>query len=139
MKNYVSPVIFDNEELAEGVYAGGSGAGTGCYTIRITEHQRPETGRGDFRFQVDAHHETNHSGNRQIMVITFNQLDVEYVSSNGSPLFGYTKGQVIKIEYGYTQNPTDNIGLGDIVVTADPGVVISKIEIECYNGSVKNN
>ena len=139
MKNYVSPVIFDNEELAEGVYATGSGAGIGCYNIKITEHQKPETGRGDFRFQVDAHHSADHNGNRQIMVITFNQNDVEYQSSSGSVLAGYTSGKVIKIEYAYTQNPTDNIGLGNIVVTANVGVSIEKIDIECYNGSVRNN
>ena len=37
MKNYVSPVIFDNEELAEGVYATGSGAlkGSSCWKVAV--------------------------------------------------------------------------------------------------------
>ena len=43
MKNYESPVIFDNEELAEGVYATGSGGGAGatCWTVCVdsTGHQ----------------------------------------------------------------------------------------------------
>jgi hypothetical protein len=45
MKNYESPVIFDNEELAEGVYATGSGgSGIDCWeTIRVVEDQKWDT------------------------------------------------------------------------------------------------
>ena len=45
MNNYVSPVIFDNEDLAEGVYATGSGLkpngrdGT-CWTVGISNIQK---------------------------------------------------------------------------------------------------
>ena len=35
MKNYVSPVIFDNDELAEGVYA--TGSGKTCWEIGINQ------------------------------------------------------------------------------------------------------
>lgn len=140
MKNYESPVIFDNEELAEGVYATGSGgAGNGCYNITISNKQGPEVGRGDFRFQVNAHHSANHGGNRQIMVITFNQMNVVYKSSNGTVVSGFDQGQIIKIEYHYHQNAEDDIGLGDAVFTADAGVDVTSIDIECYNGSVRNN
>jgi len=39
MNNYVSPVIFDNDELAEGVFATGSGGGE-CWTLEYYEAQR---------------------------------------------------------------------------------------------------
>ncbi len=40
MKNYESPVIYDNEELAEGVYATGSGGGGAtCWSVKINGSQ----------------------------------------------------------------------------------------------------
>ena len=42
MKNYESPVIYDNEELAEGVYATGSGGGeaTDCWVYTMENGQQ---------------------------------------------------------------------------------------------------
>jgi hypothetical protein len=61
MNNYVSPVIFDNDELAEGVYASGSGAGE-CWSMTYSEDQRitPEKNPGEqyVTYRIKAVHST---------------------------------------------------------------------------------
>lgn len=131
MNNYVSPVIFDNDELAEGVYAtnSGSSTGDGCYLVNAIEHQKPEDGRGDFRFQVNAVHNADHNSNGQVLVVNFN-LPVEYKSSNGTLVGGDGTTQ-LRIAYSYWNNYSDNIGLGDVVVVANAGISITSIGMEC--------
>lgn len=53
MSKYVKPVISLDEGMAEGVYAA---SGAGCYTASAYIHQTPETGRGDYRIQVNGKH-----------------------------------------------------------------------------------
>ena len=122
MKNYVSPVILDNEELAEGVYATGSGATGSCYVItEKTVNQENTTGRYDWRCIIAADHvkEADHITHGQVLVVTFNQ-SVEYVSSNGS-LEGSNTGTTLKVRYNYTNNPNDHIRFADLIVRASLG------------------
>ncbi|MBR4341751.1 MAG: hypothetical protein IKP88_03400 [Lachnospiraceae bacterium] len=132
MKNYVSPVILDSDEMAEGVYATGSG---NCYSVTISRHQIPQTGRGDFRFQVNAHHDAGHNSSEQILVVKFT-APVEYSSSNGTYLSG-SGTDTIRIRYNYWNNRTDNIGLGDVCVIADVGTDINEVEtyLECNHNN----
>lgn len=134
MTNYEKPVILANEDVAEGVYAASgamSGGGEDCYTVTVSIHQTPETGREDFRFQVDAVHaagDGHHSG-KQILVLSFNQ-PVTYVSSNGILSDGDGTG-CISIDYSYHNNGDDRIGLGDVVVQAEPGVAVTAAQLIC--------
>ena len=59
MENYTSPVIFDNDELAEGVYATGSGAGD-CWTMTYYEEQREAQNPTDkfVVYRINALHNT---------------------------------------------------------------------------------
>ncbi len=59
MNNYVSPVIFDNDELAEGVYASGSGQAD-CWTLTFEEKQRVTTNPGwnYVEYEITAIHHT---------------------------------------------------------------------------------
>ena len=66
--------------MYEGVYAA-----SGCYTVTTNIHQRPEFGRGDYRIQVNARHDTSHTCSQQLLTLGFNQ-SVEYSSSNGTPV-----------------------------------------------------
>lgn len=126
-KLYSKPVVLLNEELSEGVYAA---SGSDCYTASATIHQRPQTGRGDYRMQVNGRHSSDyHHGNAQVAILTFN-LPVKYVSSNGTLVDG-DGTNVLQIAYSYHQNATDNIGLGDVVVTADAGLTDPHVEILC--------
>lgn len=61
------------------------------------------------------------------MTISFN-LPVEYKHSNGT-LVGLGTGTTLVIDYFYHQNPTDNIGLGDLVVTADTGLQVTSVKL----------
>lgn len=128
MKNYEKPMVLANEELAEGVYAA---SGSDCYTVTYNIHQAPQEGRGDYRIQVDATHAAadNHHSGEQILILTFN-LPVTYVSSNGTLLSG-DGSTCLNIKFTYHNNASEYIGLGDVVVTADPGLTVNGAELQC--------
>lgn len=119
---YSKPVILANNDLAEGVYAA-----SGCYTASAYIHQTPETGRGDYRIQVNGKHDADHTKETQWLHISFNQ-PVVYSSSQGTLESGNGTASLV-IRYTYHQNPTDNIGLGDLVVQSDSGLAITSVSI----------
>lgn len=128
MKQYVKPVISVDNGMAEGVYAA---SGTqACYTTTAKIHQRPELGRGDYRIQVDGHHSSDHTKYAQTLTISFNQ-NVIYKScnGNGAKLISGDGTTTLKISLTYMQNSTDNIGFGDLIVTADAGLAITGVSI----------
>ena len=124
MKQYVKPVVMVDNELAEGVYAA---SGAGCYTASAYIHQTPQTGRGDYRIQVNGKHSADHTKEAQVLTISFNQ-SVTYVSG-GAGLLSGNGTNTLKIKLGYHQNPNDHIGFGDLVVTADTGLAITGVSI----------
>lgn len=124
MKQYFKPVVSVDNGLAEGVYAA---SGAGCYTADAYIHQTPQTGRGDYRIQVNGKHNADHTKEAQVLTISFNQ-NVTYVSG-GAKLISGDGTPTLKVKLGYHQNPTDNIGLGDLVVTSEAGLAITGVSI----------
>ena len=122
MKQYAKPVVTVDNGLAEGVYAA-----SGCYTASAYIHQTPETGRGDYRIQVDGQHKADHTKEAQVLTISFNQ-NVTYVSG-GAGLISGDGSSILKIKLSYHQNPNDKIGFGDLVVTSDAGLAITGVSI----------
>lgn len=122
MKKYEKPIVMVDENLSEGIYTA-----SGCYTTTAKIHQRPETGRGDYRIQVDGKHNADHTKEAQTLTISFNQ-DVTYKSSQGT-VVGSQTGSTLVINYAYHQNPTDNIGLGDLVVESEQGLEVTGASI----------
>ena len=130
---YEKPVAFANEELMEGVYmTSGDTTGSDCYTVTANIHQTPETGRENYCIQVSAHHEAEHGSDTQWLVISFNQ-PVNYVSYNGqgAQLESGDGTSTLRIKLTYHNNPTDNIGSGDLYVTSNPGLAITGCKMEC--------
>ena len=119
---YRKPIILTNDSLFEGVYAA-----SGCYTATANIHQRPETGRGDYRIQVNGVHNADHTNKTQWLHISFN-MPVKYDSSQGTLESGDNTNTLV-IRYNYTQNQNDNIGLGDLVVKADQGLSVTAVSI----------
>lgn len=117
-------MLVKTEQMSEGVYLA---SGQGCYTATANIHQKPETGRGDYRIQVNGVHAADHIKDVQWLHISFN-MPVSYGSSNGSLESGDGSSTLV-IRYGYHQNMRDNIGLGDLCVTADEGLAITGISI----------
>ena len=124
MSNYSKPIISIDNGMAEGVYAA---SGAGCYTADAYIHQKPETGRGDYRIQVNGKHNADHTKESQVLTISFNQ-NVTYVSG-GAGLISGDGTTTLKVKLSYHQNPTDNIGFGDLVVTSDAGLAITGVAI----------
>ena len=122
MVKYSKPMVTVDQGLAEGVYAA-----SGCYTASAYIHQTPHTGRGDYRIQVNGKHNADHTREAQVLTISFNK-NVTYVSG-GAGVMGGDGTTTLTIKLSYHQNPTDNIGFGDLVVTADEGLEIMGVSI----------
>ena len=123
MRKYEKPIAVVNSNLAEGVYAA-----SGCYMATASIHQTPDGGgHGTYRIQVNGKHDADHTKEAQTLTITFNQ-SVTYESSNGT-LTSAATGTTLVIDYKYHQNPQDNIGLGDLVVTSGAGLAINDVKI----------
>lgn len=132
MMNYEKPIVLTNDDISEGVYAAsGAGSGGDCYTVTAYIHQSPETGRGDFRIQVNAQHAAgdNHHSGLQTLILSFNQA-VTYKDSNGT-LAGGDGTSSISIDYSYHNNAYDNIGLGDVIVESDAGLAVTGAVLTC--------
>ena len=127
MSNYSKPVISIDDGMAEGVYTASGAGSTGCYSATAYIHQTPQTGRGDYRIQVNGQHHADHTKEAQVLTVSFNQ-NVTYVSGGAGLISGNGTTTLI-IKLGYHQNPNDNIGLGDLVVKSDLGLAITGISI----------
>jgi len=131
MKKYVKPIVLANEELAEGVYAcsGSNGHhGHGCYTTDWHIHQVEECGRKDYRIQVNAHHRANHTRCEQTAYFMFS-CAVEFVSSRSGCYVSGSGTNTIVVKYRYHQNPTDEIGLGDLIVKCDVAPTVMDVKV----------
>lgn len=124
MKKYSKPVVSVDNGLAAGVYAA---SGAGCYDASAYIHQTPETGRGDYRIQVNGKHNADHTRESQTLTISFNQ-NVTYVSG-GAGLISGNGTPTLEVKLGYHQNPNDNIGFGDLIVTSNAGLSITGVSI----------
>ena len=124
---YEKPMLFTTDDFAEGIYLT-SGDNSGCYTATAHIHQTPQPGsRGDYRIQVNGVHKADHTKEAQVLHISFNQ-PVTYISSQGHLVSG-SGTSTLEIAYTYHQNPNDNIGLGDLFVSADAGLAITSVSI----------
>lgn len=124
MEKYSKPMVIVDQGLAEGVYAA---SGAGCYKASADIHQKPDIGRGDYRIQVNGQHNADHTKEAQTLTISFNQ-NVTYVSGGAGVIDG-NGTPTLRVKLGYHQNPSDNIGLGDLVVTSDAGLAITGVSI----------
>lgn len=84
-------------------------------------------GRGDYRIQLNGKHDADHTREAQVLTISFNQ-NVTYVSGGAGVIDG-NGTPTLRVKLGYHQNPSDNIGLGDLVVTSDAGLAITGVSI----------
>lgn len=128
MNNYIKPIVIKNDGYAEPVYMA---SGDACYSIGARIHQKPEIGRGDFRIQLDAVHSAGdgHHSTQQILTISFN-VPVAYKESKGTLISGDGTNTLV-IQYGYHNNASENIGLGDLVVEADANLAVTSCMLDC--------
>ena len=94
MKEYMKPVLLTSDELAEGVYLA-SGDGSGCYTTTAYIHQTPQTGRGDYRIQVNAVHNADHTKEAQQLNLVITASAKSIRSCFGSVSVGMTSSKIV--------------------------------------------
>ena len=126
MNTYKKPVAEKISFTYENQVVAASSPDGGCYTVSAYIHQVPETGRGDFRIQVNAQHSASHSCSQQTLYISFNQ-PVTYKWCNGSGAYCISGDGTTTLAVGlsYWNNPTDSIGIGDLVVESEAGLAIT--------------
>ena len=93
----------------------GVGSGSSCYTCSAKINQRPETGRDDFRIQINAQHHGNHSCDEQLLTVIFNH-PVTFISCSNGSLNSPNNKASIQVKLRYHNNQNDNIGMGDFTV-----------------------
>jgi hypothetical protein len=153
MNNYVSPVIFDNDELAEGVYASGSGSGD-CWTMTFDESQREKSNPSEKYaiYRIDATHHVedvlhisksttmwvNYTGNgiTGIQVEGVNAaVGTTTLGSNGEWGFEITctsTGAIIKrVYHGNAYNSGDNFNIMIRINDADGESVMTGLSWTC--------
>lgn len=127
-KQYIAPIVYDNDDLFEGVYMASGSIPLSCYSFSANIVQRPEMGRDWYVIQINGVHNATHHSTERIVGIVFNQ-NVTYKSSNASKVNGdgtsvlmltFTDG----INGAYHNNGVDNIGLGELCVHSDEGLTI---------------
>lgn len=132
MKNYVKPVVLENEGLAEGVYAA-SGVGD-CYTATATITQTPQEGRDFYVIQVSATHNAadGHHSTGQVLTLSFNQ-PVTYVGAYGSgaSLVSGDGTSELQISYSYHANGNENLGGDSVEVQSAPGLAVLGATLSC--------
>ena len=124
---YEKPMIFESNDMSEGVFMA-SGSQPSCYSVSAYIHQQIDLGGTvEYRIQVNAHHEADHGNDWQELTVSFN-TPVVYKHCNGVLIDG-NNTQTLRIQMYYHQNQTDNIGLGDLIVEAAPGLEITSISM----------
>ncbi|MCI8771449.1 MAG: hypothetical protein HFH73_09915 [Lachnospiraceae bacterium] len=140
---YAKPIALANEDFMEGVYmTSGDTTGSDCFTVTANIHQKPETGREDYRIQVNAQHaagDKHHSAN-QILTLSFNQpVHFSFCNGSGAKLKSGDGTSTLRIAFDYHQNGNDNIGLGDVVVTSEAGLAVTGAMMECDHQCAYNH
>ena len=92
-----------------------AGSGSSCYTVQAKINQRPETGRDDFRIQINAQHHGDHSCDQQVLTMVFN-YPVTFISCSNGSINAANNTASIQVLLRYHNNPNDNIGMGDFIV-----------------------
>ncbi len=129
MKNYESPVILDNEELAEGVYATGSGGSliSGvCFNHTLTCTYKGNSGHNVIT--IVGSHRGTHQTDSQLLELTFDQLVTFEKTKDGGVLEGTQTGNKICIRYNkhYTEDDA-TVSFGEIWVNAGQGVILQSV------------
>ena len=92
-----------------------TGGGSSCYTCSAKINQRPETGRDDFRIQINAQHHGDHTCDQQILTVVFNS-PATFISCSNGRLNAANNTTHIQVKLSYHNNQNDNIGMGDFIV-----------------------
>jgi len=107
--------IGQNKGTQNNGYSGSSGNASNCYTCNSQINQRPETGRDDFRIQLNCQHHGDHSCDEQLLTMVFN-YPVNFISCSNGSLISSNNSTRIQVKLRYHNNPNDHIGMGDFIV-----------------------
>lgn len=94
-----------------------------CFQVTGYVHQIQELGRSDFRIQLNAHHADDHTCTTETLTITFNQpVTFKECYGDGAAYQSGNGTNTLVMTFTYLANPSQNVGIGDIIVESDPGL-----------------
>jgi hypothetical protein len=125
---YEKPIIFENDEISEGVYLASGGTSSGCYTASGIIHQTPHGARGFYSIQINGTHNANHTNESQTITVSFNQEVTNATCNSVSSLSGVGTSTIVLYRNGH-QNGNDHIGFGDLKVESAAGLQILSVTI----------
>lgn len=141
MKNYERPMATVVDELAEGVYAS---SGSGCFTTTCRFDGAAEYLGAEnlykYRVQVDATHNSDHTGTECRVRFTFNEAVTLYQQMDSSTSSVPVGASATVFEFSranlfYNPGP-EFVGLGSIVVTTtNPALAVPHVEMFYCNGA----
>lgn len=134
MKNYTQPIIYDNEELAEGIYATGSGNGS-CWQITYEIKQRNTNPYDPFvNIRIKGDHYAQHSS-------TATEIKLHFTHPVSSAVFDYdgfdcnVAGDTITLRRNNHANgfgSADNFDSNLRIVTDNPGLInVTQLTWQC--------
>lgn len=139
MKNYVSPVILENDELAEGIFAAGSGEvdydnDPNCWTVKVDLAQ-VVAHEGYANFRIQANHPNNlvHISSQSSVVITFSQPITSAVFEGFDVEVAGCVVTTTRVSHGNSYNSADQYNSLLKVYCADPAslTIVGKPMIFC--------
>lgn len=137
MNNYKQPMIYDNEELAEGVYATGSGMGN-CWQVTYEVKQRNTNPYDPFvNIRIQGKHLAEHTSSALEIKILFDRpVSSAVFDYNGfeCKASGYSV-ELKRINHANGYGSMDNFDSNLRIVTEDPTIInISDISWQCVQG-----
>ncbi len=113
MKTYEKPVVIENEDLAEGVFAasGDSGSSSDCWTVTCDSSQAYVDGVHVFR--IDAYHSTSvvHISSNVTYTIKFNSVVTNAYAENSDFVCSYSGDTVVisRSQHANAYNSGDHV------------------------------
>lgn len=130
MKAYEKPIILENEDMAEGIYAASGEKNfdydTECWTINAQIEQRNTNPYDPFcRIRIKCEHPTGlqHISSQQTIVLVFNQNITGGMFDEGSFNANGTTVTMVRDRLGDAYNSGDQFNTGMRVVCDDPAAL----------------
>lgn len=137
MKNYVQPIIIDNEELAEGVYATGSGVGN-CWAITYEVKQRNTNPYDPFvNVRIKGVHMAQHISSALEIKVSFDRPISSAIFDFGGFECNVLGNEVYlkRINHANGYGSMDNFDSNLRIVTGEPDTInVANVSWKCEQG-----
>lgn len=132
MKTYEKPVVIENEDLAEGVFAASGGSSSDCWRVTCTSDQDYVDGVHSFRINAIHSASVVHISSNVTYTVTFNSPVTNANSENPDFVCSYSGNTVVisRPQHANAYNSGDNVNFMFKVSAADQATTTALTPIE---------